>query len=303
MSTLLLQVAGAALAWVLYSLYHRWHLQRTTFAAMQLLAETRAIHGEVIRAKQVTRRLKRIAAVPPGWHFVAGNGKARGGPVFRAGQIMVCQFDATETLFALYLPPPSSSSSSSSPNNNNTLAELIAQRTTVLEEDMAKRARYMTLLGTTSSCLRPKQAPKGIQPFKGRYIWCFRDYVTYEELFGMLSARFCVEKILFNPSILSVWVSVNGGCQLQDSSTLFGFIPLQIHWQGNVDEEGVITWETTALRLGWRLWGKTFERPAVSERLRQDKWYLSYPKEHETKGDIVVLYRENHGRLIYKRAD
>jgi len=292
------QVAGVTLAWVAYSMWNRRSLSKSTFAAMQLLSETRQVDGDTCKAREVARQLPVIKSVPDGWYFVAGDAEARGGPVYYAREC-VAQFNADESTYGIYVPSHPKSPILS-------LQQILAKRPSKnhLEENMASRANYMD---HTRKCVRASDTDAGTLPFKGTYDWCFRDYVTHEELFGMLASRMCVERVIFLPiKIGQLTVDGNDGkCALDERSLLFGFIPLEMHWRGHVNKkEGAIVWERTFLDIGWNgtVLSKTFDRPSMSERLRQNKWFIRFPKGHETKGDLVFLYREGRGTLIYSRS-
>ena len=286
-----LEVAGIVLAWIAYSVWQKRRL-KPVFAAMQLLSETRRPHGSLEHAVKVAKSLQRIDKIPKGWNFVAGDPKAKGGPIYRAGDSVVCQFNANESAYGLYVPKTPKTMS---------LPESIAKRPhgTYIEEDLASRANYMS---HAQSSLSAERLPHGTSVFRGSYEWCFRDYVTHEELFGMLASRSCVEKTLFYPlQIGRLTVTSNGDCKLHERSLVFGFVPLQIFWYGKLNHQTAIAWETTSLRLGWNRFGKTFDKPAASERLRQDKWFVRYPLGYEKNGDFIVLHRENRGCLVYSR--
>lgn len=290
------QIAGVVLAWVVYSLWCRKVLSQTTFAAMQLLAETRQPDGDPVQAREVARQLTVVDAVPEGWHWMAGDPKAHGGPVYRAGDDCVVQFSADESTYGLHVPVRP---------HTGSLPDMVAQRpyVTHLEEDLTLRSRYMDHT-TNYVAMNASNAPA----LDGSYGWCFRDYVNHEELFGMLSIRMCVEKVFFLPvKIGQITVDANtGSCALDDRSLLFGIVPLEMHWRGHLNsQEGAIVWDRTSLDIGWKgtVLSKHFDRPAMSERLRRDRWLVRYAKGHETTGDLVFMYREGRGTLVYSRTE
>ena len=283
--------AGVFVAWIAYSIWQRRQL-KSVFAAMQLLSETRRPHGDSEHAKAIAKTsLRLVRDMPEGWNFVAGDPMAQGGPIYRAGNKVACQFNADESLYGLYVPKLPQALS---------LPEIISKRPygTYIEEDIASRANYMMHAQNSKS----NNNYNGTCSFRGTYEWCFRDYVTQEELFGMLASRSCIEKTLFFPQQIGrITVKDDGSCTLHEQSLLFGFVPLQILWYGKINHQAAIAWETTCIRLGWKNYGKTFFKPQASERLRKDKWFVRYPLGYEQNGDFIVLYRENHGNLVYAR--
>ena len=261
-------IVGIALAWVVYSLWQRRRL-KVIFTAMQLLSETRQPYGDIARADAVAKGLPRVDEIPQGWSFVAGDPKAKGGDTYRAGDSLVCQFNADRTSYGLYVPTLP---------KHRSLQQIIANRpySSHVEEDLTTRANYMKHI---QNCTKAMSLPNGTDAFRGTYKWCFRDYVTQEEFFGMLACRSCLEKILFFPQqVGQITVNNDGSCTLDERSLLFGFVPLQILWHGRISHQGAIVWQSSSVRLGWRNFGKTFDKPPAAERLRQDKWYVRYPK-------------------------
>jgi len=294
---LTVQFVGLILAWVAYSMWNRRSLSKTTFAAMQLLSETRQVNGDISKAKEIAQHLPLIDTVPDEWYCVAGDPEARGGSVYNARDC-VARFSEDESTYGIYVPPQ--------PNIKKlSLQQILSKRPSKnhLEESVVLRANYMD---HTRNCVRVGEKDVGTGPFQGVYDWCFRDYVSHEELFGMLATRMCVERIIFLPiKIGQLTVDGNTGmCALDERSLLFGFIPLEMHWRGNVNkEQGAIVWDRTFLDIGWKgtVLSKSFDRPSMSERLRQNRWFIRYPKGQEKEGKLVFLYREGRGTLIYSR--
>ena len=127
----------------------------------------------------------------------------------------------------------------------------------------------------------------------------------FEELHGMMIRRKGMELLLFrsfeNDKFI---VDEEHQCQMTASGMLLLFIPLAISWHGTL-EPNRINWTSTSLRLGWKLFGKTFLNPTEAEKLRQNPWVVRLPKEDyplwEGSGDVVVFDRINSGSLVFCR--
>jgi hypothetical protein len=137
----------------------------------------------------------------------------------------------------------------------------------------------------------------------GTYWYAFRDYWNFEEA-GALEIRWGSIKLLKlrgqrgRPSRLVV--NDNRECTLTDFYVINGIVPMYIQWEGELNHDDTITWTRTLIRKGWKLWGKTIDRPPIAEKYRKQPWKLSLPCNDET-GDVLILERKGIGRLAYAK--
>ena len=75
---------------------------------------------------------------------------------------------------------------------------------------------------------------------------------------------------------------------------LLSFLPLTIRWTGE-QAGGEFRWTATEARLGWRWFGRTFDRPAPAERLRREPWRC-----RPVGDDLLVFRRSGVGALVFK---
>jgi hypothetical protein len=186
----------------------------------------------------------------------------------------------------------------------------------------------------------------------GSYRFCYRDYVNHEETLGLLCQRWSIERFLFRPARAAELVvcttaaaaaaAPNNGsasnleqtCSLRERGVMLGFLPVSITWEGRVttvstsqsdigdsDDAGcsssetsaiAIEWDTTQLRMGWKMIGTTIDRPPAAEKLRVDPWQIKLPpaasastssprSDDDTASDIICFMREGKGHLIFSR--
>jgi hypothetical protein len=121
----------------------------------------------------------------------------------------------------------------------------------------------------------------------------------------MMVVRKGTENLLLRPAGgAKLKVDENGSCTLNERSYLFFFIPFLITWEGRLGKDR-IDWTTSSCRLGWKRFGKLFNKPPQAEALRKDPWVLRLPKEDAPlwagSGDVVVLDRLGIGSLVFCR--
>ena len=173
------------------------------------------------------------------------------------------------------------------------LRELVSEKTTMMtiEEDVLKRMNWMKKV---NECVPIKDS------VEGSYTFCFRDYVNHEELMGMMWKRYGIEGFLFKPSRADkLTIDKDSKCTLFAKSKMFRFIPISIEWEGEL-KEGAIDWTSTSLTMGWKKFGKFFDKPAAAEKLRKDPWVISVPKDDST-GDILCFDRVSVGNLVFAK--
>mmetsp|Transcript_32014 Transcript_32014/g.77905 ORF Transcript_32014/g.77905 Transcript_32014/m.77905 type:complete len:473 (+) Transcript_32014:3054-4472(+) len=117
-------------------------------------------------------------------------------------------------------------------------------------------------------------------------------------------------------------------CSLNGNGLIFGCIPIHTRWDGRIVEPSVsktddynissssssdlavsIEWDRTKMRMGWKRFGTTIDRPAVAEKLRVDPWRIKLPSDDDddddsdnnASGDILCFLREGKGHLIFAR--
>jgi hypothetical protein len=119
----------------------------------------------------------------------------------------------------------------------------------------------------------------------------------------MMIKRLGIANLMMRPVRCGqIVVDASKQCTLDEAGTAFGFLPISITWQG-VLADNTIQWTTTSAHLGWKRFGKTFNRPPVAEKLRTDPWELYFPPEEQENGDIVVFHRKGKGKLVFARDD
>ena len=129
----------------------------------------------------------------------------------------------------------------------------------------------------------------------GRYSFVFRDYVNSEELSGMAAARGCGTALLFyGDGKTRLDVAADGSVALRERFRLLSFLPLAIRWTGE-QAGGEFRWTATEARLGWKWFGRTFDRPAPAERLRREPWRC-----RPVGDDLLVFRRSGVGALVFK---
>lgn len=175
------------------------------------------------------------------------------------------------------------------------LRKLVSEKDTMIkiEEDIFKRMNWVKKI---KECV-PIQSS-----VEGSYTFCHRDYVNHEELMGMMWKRYGIEGFLFKPSRAGVVeIGKDSKCTLTERSRMFRFIPICIEWKGEL-KEGSIDWTSTSLTMGWKKFGKFFDKPAAAEKLRKDPWRISVP-EDDSSGDILCFDRESVGNLVFAKDE
>jgi hypothetical protein len=165
------------------------------------------------------------------------------------------------------------------------LQDLVAQHPSIpyIVEDSRTRLAWMKALQAANSKFQLRN---------GSYFFCFRDYVNHEEWLFMLARRWSIDVMLMKTVAPGQLVVQDEKCLLRERGVLLGFVPIKIEWQGRIKENRIV-WETTWVRIGYEWFGKTIDKPQVSERMRVHNWLIS------GLDDIVVLHRLGQGRLVY----
>ena len=88
--------------------------------------------------------------------------------------------------------------------------------------------------------------------------------------------------------------SADGSVALRERFRLLSFLPLAIRWTGE-QAGGEFRWTATEARLGWKWFGRTFDRPAPAERLRREPWRC-----RPVGDDLLVFRRGGVGALVFK---
>jgi hypothetical protein len=126
-------------------------------------------------------------------------------------------------------------------------------------------------------------------------------------MLGMMIDRKGAENLLMRPSCSGkLTVDENGDCSMKEFGRIFFVIPFQINWKGTLGKDR-IDWTTSLCRLGWKRFGKLFNKPSVAEKLRKVPWVLRLPKEDYPlwagSGDVVVMDRPGIGSLVFCRDE
>ena len=167
------------------------------------------------------------------------------------------------------------------------LAELADAAPLIVERPFA-RVRW-------SRALRRLDDGTAAAAARGRYLFVFRDYVNAEELSAMAAARGAATALLFClVGKTALEVATDGRVTLRDRFRLLGFLPLTMRWSGE-QAGGELRWTATEARLGWRWFGRTFDNPGPSERLRREPWGC-----RPVGDELLVLRRRGVGALVFK---
>ncbi|GKY96301.1 hypothetical protein MPSEU_000589800 [Mayamaea pseudoterrestris] len=291
---------GAVATWLGYSLMQRHYLNKGDFLAMQLLAETRQPYGKPTNVIPKLSRLPTVSELPENLQFLAGDESinCEGGTIYKCGNSLYCQPTRNQTSYSLFGVKPRTSLSL------RQLAQKHTGRVTIYE-DIETRYSYMQGI----------QRAKALEPtvvnassvIKGAYTFCFRDYVNFEEMLGMMIRRKGIEIMLLQ--LLEsgkLVIDPDQGCTMKEKSNFLLGVPLEICWYGKLATDR-INWTRTSMRLGWRRFGKTFQNPKAAEKLRVDPWVLRLPKEDyplwDGSGDVVVIERLGSGNLVFCRDE
>ena len=227
-----------------------------------------------------------------------------------------------------------------------TLRDLVKQKTKYLtiESNMFDRADWNYNINQCQDCTSPSRTTTIDNIIvDGSYRFCYRDYVNHEETFGLLCQRWTLIRFLFRPAlagelVISTTTTSNSNkgdsperlCSLNEKGLMFGFIPTRIRWDGQITKSHLsdydntttntssssnskdlvasIEWDRTEMRIGWKRFGTTIDRPTVAEKLRVDPWRIKLPSDdgddvsdNFSSGDILCLLREGKGHLIFAR--
>lgn len=152
---------------------------------------------------------------------------------------------------------------------------------------------------------KPVTTAKQSRKISGKYSYSFRDYWNFEECCSLEAMRGSINILKLRgqrnrPTELIIDEGT-GACTLTDYYVYKAVIPMYIQWKGTL-RNGTITWNHTMLHKGWKrwLWGRTVDRPPMSEKFRQQPWIVSLPTD-DTTGDLIVLNRVGIGRLLFAR--
>jgi hypothetical protein len=287
---LLRPAASAVAAWVAYSAARRSALNKETFAQMRMISETRQPEGDMQQlVPLVSEKLPLVDSLPEGWVHWKGD-PALKGPFRTTKEVAYClNEDATSCALFTRAKLPAARS----------MRELVAKRTfaMLMVEDPYERINWMQNI---DACVASDSLTNAA-PIEGTYAFCFRDYVNYEEMAALMIKRWGIDIILLNPKRCDqLVIDINKQCKLDAAGTAFGFLPTSITWEGVV-ADNAIQWTTTSARVGWKRFGKTFDRPPAAEKLRTDPWNIYFPPEEQENGDIVVFHRLGKGKLVFAR--
>ena len=298
--TIALTVSGGTLgivAWSMYSGRVRKSLKKGKFAKMEILSETRDAYGDSSRIPDIARRFSgRLSFTGLRRSFVhlAGDSFRDMRASIRFNGDVAVQYSKDGEKWALHGRREAT---------NLSLRELVAEKTTMIEieEDVFKRMNWSDEMNECVP-LKDLDGKDDCPDIKGNYVFCHRDYVNHEELMGMMWKRGGIEGLLMKPSRAGVIVvDKDSKCVLTEKSKLFRVVPILITWEGKLEDES-INWYTSSMMLGWEGFGKFFDKPAVSEKLRKAPWHISTPKDDAT-GDILCLNREDKGQLVFAKEE
>ena len=281
--------------WQMYSSLTRKVLKKGKFSVIEIVSEMRPNYGNTSKVPEIASQFRKASIEEIGEDFVPIYGESFGsesdsGNICIQGDVAFQYTDDGKKIEMYGRQKPT----------NLSLRELVAEKTKMveIEEDVLKRINWSNKM---EECLPVKDNLDLASTIEGSYHWCYRDYVNFEELMGMMWKRFGIERFLYKctrTGILSIDQD-SKKCIQSEQNKLFGTIPLGIEWEGKL-EEGTIHWTSTSMRLGWKWFGKTFPNPAPAEKLRKDPWHISIPKE-KSVGDILCFDRESVGKLVFAK--
>ncbi len=281
--------------WQIYSSLTRKVLKKGKFSVIEIVSEMRRNYGDTSKVPEIANQFRKASIEEIEEDFVPIYGESFGS---ESGQGNICiqedvAFQYTDDgkkveMYGRREP------------TNLSLRELVAEKTKTIEieEDVLKRINWSNKI---EECLPVKDNLDLACTIDGSYHWCYRDYVNFEELMGMMWKRFGIEGFLYKSTRTGI-LTINQDskkCIQSEQNKLFGTIPLGIEWEGKL-EEGTIHWISTSMTLGWKRFGKTFPNPAPAEKLRKDPWHISVPKE-DSFGDILCFDRESVGKLVFAK--
>jgi hypothetical protein len=290
-STVGIVVVGSI--WFTYSNIQRWRLQRGSFTAMRLLSELRQPEGDRSQLSTIASILVPVDSLDDSWVFIAGDKDTASYDCIRQGDNFACRYSKDGKSFALYglAQPPT-----------RTMRELVLSHRgfhLTIEEDILYRVNWDVRI---AECTQPCPDLK-----PGSYSLCYRNYVNHEECWGMMLARWGIEKFVMRSlRRTQLLIEKNDEAKLVENGIAFGILPINISWEGTVTKiEGAtaIRWDTTSVTLGWkRFWSKVFDKPEVSEKIRVDPW-MFYVSPGERENDIFTIQRKGKGRLVFAQDE
>jgi hypothetical protein len=334
---LLLKPAIGLFSWYAYSVVQRKGLEKGTYAAMQILSEMRTELGDASQIPSIGEKMKEASNIKDvvvileddSWIPIAGdcvkiskdvdavvrviNSRA-------ADDVVACchsQDGSNSALFGRRTP------------SNKSLRELVSTRTQKMEivEDIYERVNWnskinecqplsevvMMMASSNATTTTDTTTTATKNDIQGAYTFCYRDYVNHEEMLGMMGKRWGMERFLFHPARAGELIVGDDGitCSLTEKAKMFGFLPVSIKWEGSIQQDGTIVWETTSMKMGFKRFGqKYFDRPPAAEKLRADPWQIKVVLGDEdgdgsesSYGDILCFLREGKGHLVFAKDE
>lgn len=140
---------------------------------------------------------------------------------------------------------------------------------------------------------------KPLQPPTGTYWYSFRDYYNFEETHDLAVARGSIKMLhVRRHRVGELTIDEDGSCSHIERYWLYGLVPFSTNREGHL-QGNVITWTRSFWYKGWPFLGKLIDRPPISEKMRKEPWIVRVPLDEQNKDDILVLERQDHGRLVY----
>jgi hypothetical protein len=324
---MLLRPAIGLFTWYAYSAAQRNVVKRNSFASMLLVSELRHPDGgDLKKLVSVAEKLPAIDTLSDSWVPLSTMGT--GPPAADANTHTHTSSIRTTKDIAVayhqYTQPQSTESASASASGTlvpllvsaslfvrekpptQSLPQLVSQRTTkpLIVQDVYERLNWMNAVDECVPAADTASLKDKI------YTFCFRDYPDHEEMMAIMCWRWGMERLLLRIRWCGEF-SVDSAkkCRLNEWFAVLGVLPLKIEWQGEIrDYDNTTTtsppaihWTTTSIRLGWKRFGKTFDKPPTAEKLRKEPWEIYLPVNGN--GDIVVLRRLGKGKIVYAREE
>ncbi|GKY98562.1 hypothetical protein MPSEU_000813000 [Mayamaea pseudoterrestris] len=292
---------AAVATWVGYSLVQRHYLNKGDFLAMQLLAETRQPYGDPTKVIPKLSTLPTIPELPKEQQIqlLAGdddeNDSSHDGTIYKCGDSLFCKLSRNQTSYSLFGIKPRAIPS---------LRQLVQKhsRLATVYEDFDTRYSYMQ--GIQQARTLEPTLVNASSVINGAYTFCFRDYVNFEEMLGMMIRRKGIEVLLLRLLESGKLVIDDEDCTMKEKSTFLLVIPLEVCWHGKLSADR-IDWSRSSMRIGWEKFGSTIQNPGVAEKLRVDPWVVKLPKESyplwDGSGDVLVIDRLGSGGLVFCR--
>jgi len=283
-------------SYVTYSFLQRKYLDSNTYAMMQVLSEMRKPPmGNTSNIPIIANKMKNIIVDDMDtWNYLSGD-----------EDILKSNFETriSKDIACCYTQSGKTALFGKNPKRNLSLGQLVSTKTKQIEnvEDIYERVNWNDRI---NECKFLGAKVNNVLK-DGKYIYCYRDYVNFEELLGMVSKRFGVERFLYHGTqagILNIHKETSY-CTFTERPKLFTFIPLKIQWQGNVIGDKIV-WNSSSMDIGWKntFLHKFIDRPAAAERLRQANWSVKFSNDC-ANGDIVCCYREGVGHMVLAREE